>query len=233
MSSDHQQEILRLREQHLSPKQIARQLGLRPSEVSAILQAQAEQVTQARSARGKLPPLKHCLIDESAAHALLDPHPSEDADASADPFGHGLAQIFVTRSERNMLWVGSYLVDYWCLGVKDCFGPTKMDQHKYDQLIQGSFARSEQAIREISLAQAQSIIWGAVDYAAELGFSPHRDFEAAKAHAGQLEQPLQPLSFGRDGKPFFISGPYDQPRRILATLRDRVGEGNFDYLIQA
>ena len=40
--------------------------------------------------------------------------------------------------------------------------------------------------------------------------------------------------FGRDGKPFYVSGPNDSPtriRRILDTLVKCVGEGGFDYLV--
>ncbi|MGG6270931.1 hypothetical protein ACQ4M3_42105 [Leptolyngbya sp. AN03gr2] len=236
MSSDYQQDILRLRDRKLSPKQIARQLGLRPSEVSAILQAQAEQVTQERTERGDLQPLRHCLINEGAAQVLLDSPRSEKfsrSEATDDLTGNGLAQIFVTRLDRNVLLVGSYLIDYWCLGVKNCFGPRKFDQRKYDHLVQQSYAGFEQDAREISLEQAQNIIWGSVAYAAGLGFSPHPDFETAKTHLGTSSQMDQSIVFGRDGKPFYVSGPRDQPTRIIATLREHAGDGNFDYLIQA
>jgi len=235
MSSDYQQDILRLRDRKLSPKQIARQLGLRPSEVSAILQAQAEQVTQERTERGDLHPLRHCLINEGAAQVLLDDSRSQKSrsETTDELIGNGLAQIFVTRMDRNVLLVGSYLVDYWCLGVKNCFGPRKFDQRKYDHLVQQSYSGFEQDGREISLEQAQSIIWGSIAYAAKLGFSPHPDFETAKALLGTPSQPDQSIVFGRDGKPFYVSGPRDQPTRIIATLREHAGDGNFDYLIQA
>ena len=35
----------------------------------------------------------------------------------------------------------------------------------------------------------------------------------------------------RDGKPFFISGPNDNPTRILSQLELAVGAGNFHHVI--
>jgi hypothetical protein len=42
------------------------------------------------------------------------------------------------------------------------------------------------------------------------------------------------FQFGKNGKPFFMSGPYDTPAkidRIIRTLTDRVGPEGFDYVI--
>jgi transcriptional regulator with XRE-family HTH domain len=57
MTPEQIQEIARLRTLNLPPKQIARQLGLRPAEVSAAIRGQAEKATLARIERGELPPL--------------------------------------------------------------------------------------------------------------------------------------------------------------------------------
>ena len=37
--------------------------------------------------------------------------------------------------------------------------------------------------------------------------------------------------FGKNGKPYYFSGPYDNPEKIIAKLRESVGEGNFKYTI--
>jgi hypothetical protein len=42
------------------------------------------------------------------------------------------------------------------------------------------------------------------------------------------------LEFGKDGKPFYVSGPYDDQRkidRILHTLERTAGKGNYEYVI--
>ena len=53
---------------------------------------------------------------------------------------------------------------------------------------------------------------------------------------GDIEVRASATSFqlGKNGKPFFISGPYDTPAkidRIIRTLTDRVGPEGFDYVI--
>lgn len=225
MTPEHRQEITQLRERNLSPKQIARKLGLRPAEVSAVIQAQAQAAADLRAEKGELPSLKHCLINRQAAEHLLD-----RSRGGKEEGAEGIAQIFVVRVEGNQHWLSSFLVDYWCLGVKDTFGPRKMDERRCEQMIRDFSQRFNQAFREISLKQAQSIIFGAVDYASKCGLKPHRDFERSKTHLGTPSQPLLQIKFGRNGKPFYISGPYDNSKRILKTLQQHVGEGNFDFI---
>ncbi|ASC71358.1 uncharacterized protein XM38_023100 [Halomicronema hongdechloris C2206] len=229
MTPEQEQHIAELRQRQLSPKQIARNLGLRPAEVKAVIQAQAKATTQDRIARGELPPLEQCLINEHAAQQLLDPSP----EASIEDGVGGLAQVFVVRREGMRYLVASYLVDYWCLGVKDAMGPQRLNQTQYTAMVEKAYDNFHQSSRVISLAQAQAVVLGAVDYAARLGLAPHPGFEQARSHLGVPEQPLPALSFGRDGKPYYISGPYDDPQHVIACLTQSVGEGNFDYLVAA
>jgi len=42
---------------------------------------------------------------------------------------------------------------------------------------------------------------------------------------------LYQLPFGKNGKPFFIAGPYDNVEQILQQLETTVGQGNYDFLI--
>jgi len=39
------------------------------------------------------------------------------------------------------------------------------------------------------------------------------------------------LTFGKNGKPFFIAGPHDNAARILKQLEKTAGPGNYDYLV--
>ena len=236
MSPEQVQEIIRLRALNLSPKQIARKLGLRPAEVNELLRQQAEGVAITRRAQGALALLERCLINEKAAQRLLETKKKGlfrakwGSEEAPDGVG-GLAQIFVTRVEGNQYLVASYLVDYWCLGVKNVLGPRKLNRTKYEALVKKTYSKFQQEYREITLEQAQAIIFGAVEYAQKLGLKPHRDFSKAEEHLGQPSENLLPIEFGRKGKPFYVSGPYDNPHKIITKLRETVGEGNFDYLM--
>jgi len=69
-------------------------------------------------------------------------------------------------------------------------------------------------------------------YARGLGFDPHPDFAAAEGHLGSWAGPGT-ITFGKGGKPLYISGPYDDPRPVIRTLERTAGHGNFEFLAVA
>lgn len=236
MTPEQEQAIVDLRSRHVAPKQIARQLGLRPAEVSAFLRIQAEQATATRTASGELNPIFQCLVNKNCLPSLTGSIPiSEDATADEDDEfdaeGSGFAIVTVARTAGfNRLEVCTYLVDIWCLGVKDVSGLRKVDPTTYNDFINFAYQKFPDGTEEISLKLAQAIVLGAVDYAAKLGLQPHRDFAQVRSHLGTWSgEPV--LNFGKNGKPFYMNGPYDDSLKILKTLRETVGEGNFDFLV--
>lgn len=221
MQPEQEQEILSLRDRQLTPKQIARKLGLKASEVSTFLQSHAEQTALASAEKGELLPVAQCLVDVNFAKVLLGNETSETS---------GLGLVVVTRSKGyNRFVTASYLIDYWCLGVKDTIPPRNCNDSQYKNFVQLCYSQFMQEYEEISLEQAQALVWGAIAYAKTLGFEPHRDFEESKAHLGESTSEIS-LKFGRNGKPCYVEGPHDNTKKIINTLRDSVGDGNFDYL---
>lgn len=85
---------------------------------------------------------------------------------------------------------------------------------------------------EAPIELAREVVFGSVDYARALGFDPHPDFAAAEGHLGSWAGPGT-ITFGKDGKPLYISGPYDDPHPVIRTLERTVGRGNFDFLAVA
>lgn len=236
MNPELEKEISNLRALNLTPKQIARKLGLRPSEVTAIIQNQAKQVALALDKKGELAPIAKCLANKNMIQELLQPKSknwfglkSKDKDLDLDSGSSGLGLVLVARSVSNRFRVCSYLVDYWCLGVKDAIGPRQMDRSKYEQFLHHAFQMYPEGYAEITLQQAQDIIFGPIEYAVALGLNPHPDFAAAKDHLGEWNHKTE-LKFGRDGKPFFMAGPYDNVNKIMRTLTQSVGTHNFDFM---
>jgi transcriptional regulator with XRE-family HTH domain len=221
MTPEQTQEIIQWRDKKLSPKEIARQMGLRPAEVTAFLRDYAEQNPTAKA----LLPLLGCFINSSAAERLLKGGDRQGFEASS---GGGLSEVLVVRKEGYRYEVSGFLVDYWCLGVKDALFK-KCDERKYEALIERIEKTFSEPLQEISLEQAQAIVFGSIDYAATLGFKPHADSERAKQSLGARLENLQAIKFGRDGKPFYFCGPHDDQMKIIQTLKENVGDGNFDY----
>jgi hypothetical protein len=226
MTPEQAAEILRLRDAKVAPKQIARRLSLRPAEVSTFIRDHAEDRYLEKARSGDLAPLHGCLVNQGAAQRLLGKKPLEENQGP-----EGLCQIILARQEHNRLVVGSYLVDHWCLGLKDAVSPRKMGLAEYQRMVVNSERQFSESFVDITLEQAQAIVYGAVDYAHSLGFEPHKDFDTkAQIHLGLRPETLMSIEFGKDGQPCFISGPYDNVDKVMKTLEASVGAGNFHYL---
>ena len=138
----------------------------------------------------------------------------------------GIALALVARAERNDgVRACGYLVDTFCLGVKNVIGPQQLRRRDLSSFIRTYFKAFPAPAMPVPLELAQHLVLGAVDYAARLGFPPHRDFEAARGHLGILGERCA-ISFGRNGRPLYIAGPYDDPRAVMA-LRRQLGADAF------
>lgn len=147
----------------------------------------------------------------------------------------GLATVVVARRQPNGAIVfGSFLVDHYCLGVKDAFcnadvPPGQFRNEYLPRLLHGYSPLS------ISVDLAHEIVYGAIDFAARFGFQPHPDFRLCQniLDPPEMHPRTGQVQFGKDGKPFYISGPDDNPHAIFNQLMRTAGEGNFQYLIGA
>ncbi len=218
-------EVRALRAQGLPPKQIARALGLRPSEVVAVL-------NQAVSSRSSIDEqaLVRCWVSRGWANEVLvnGQHEWPGLDDDVESPG-GLVCVLVARRHRyDKVAVCGYLVDVHCLGVKNSMGPEFIDEVDLIAFRRYFFdAYEDHLVAPLDLAQ--HLVLGGVDYARALGFEPHPDYANTAAH---LDGPLTrcDIEFGRDGMPFYVEGPYDDADKIMQTLEASVGPGNYHFL---
>jgi hypothetical protein len=122
-----------------------------------------------------------------------------------------------------------YLVDTWCLGLKDATGPRSVDRRRLGGFIQQIFSAWDEPPVQVPLDLGRQIVYGAIGYARELGFEPHADFGRAAGYLRAWDGKCE-LTFGRDGKPMYISGPYDDGDRIIRKLHRGLGDGNYDLV---
>jgi hypothetical protein len=146
----------------------------------------------------------------------------------------GIAQIFITRKHSNdNITVGIYFVDIYCLGVKYTYYRFNIPQFELDDLIESTF--KEMNIVPINYKLAHNIIYGAIAYAEDYGFSPHKDF--TKITQFVLEEDdenveLVELEFGHNGKPLLlIQDKNESYDGYLRTLEKTAGKGNFEYIL--
>jgi hypothetical protein len=145
-----------------------------------------------------------------------------------------LTQVLVVRrSPLGQVAAGLFLVDLACLGVKDAFPAVFDSVAEYNQKLRRR-TTERQAMIPADLNLAAKIIRESIAYARKLGFAPHQDYAPTSILLGNAnpeacDVPV-PLG-GKNGKPFFCSGPYDNVPRIMAQLESAVGPGGFDFLI--
>ncbi len=146
----------------------------------------------------------------------------------------GIGQVIVTRLSGGNVAGGVFLIDAFCLGVKDAFALLK-PRAEFDQVILPNIAQNLR-LRRVEPAYAKKLILDAIDYARKIGFEPHRDYQLASKVLRDIDETesTAEFTFGKDGKPFYISGPHDDEARrkqVVATLSRRLGPDEFDYLI--
>lgn len=151
-------------------------------------------------------------------------------------FDVGIGSVILARKlPGGDIAVGLFLVDVYCLGVKDAFFALRT-KAEYNQMIDGRYDRDN--LETLHPTCARKLVEGSVAYASDLGLKPHKDFAGARRIFGDLDPDACPRTFeyGKDGKPLFITGPNDSPskaRKIVDKLARKVGEENFDFVVMA
>ena len=219
-------EVRRLRAAGATPKEIARALGVRPAVVAPLVRHVAAE--QGRDPAGEAA-LAGCWVSPSWSRELLVVSREGWDDVDLGPYGPaGIALALVARAGRgHRVTVCGYLVDTFCLGVKNTIGPERMHERDLPAFVRTYFKAFPSPALTAPIELARHLVLGAVAFASELGFAPHPDFEAVREHlGGELDEPCA-ITFGREGQPLYVQGPYDDPIAILETLRARIGADNF------
>ena len=222
------QSVRELRARDFSAKEIARSLGMRPAVAAEIVRKLAAE----RDIAGTDGELAGCLISAGWSTGLsIAGHP-DWRDPGGDEGTDGLVTVLLARRRRHRraVTVCVYLVDVYCLGVKNAMGPDNMEDRALRRLTDRVFSAYNAPAVPAPIELVREIVLGAVEYAHGLGLAPHPDFERARAHLGPWKEPST-ITFGRDGKPTYVEGPHDDPGHILATLRRTVGRKGFHYTV--
>jgi len=158
-------------------------------------------MTQASAA-----PILHCCAMEAIFHS-------------------GIGSVLVSRQLPNgNVAFAVFLVDMYCLGVKNVI-VNIFPRARYDRDLYGKMTRQGGLI-PFKPECARKLVEGAVQYALDLGLPPHPDYRTGRLIFGDVpaEACSEQYTYGKDGKPLFIPGPYDDPvrcRAILSAIENR------------
>jgi hypothetical protein len=219
-------QVRELRAGGRSPKEIARILGVTPAVAGQLVRAAAATQPPAE------PVVVGCWISAAWSTGLaVGDHPGWPIDDAEAGGGAGLASVLVARRHRyGKVSVCGYLADVYCLGVKNAMGPKVMDERLLSRHVREYFSGHAGTPLEAPIELAREVVYGSIEYARRLGFEPHDDFAAAAGHLGPWTGPST-ITFGNEGKPFYISGPYDDVRHVTKTLDRTIGSGNYHFIL--
>ncbi|MFI9553177.1 helix-turn-helix domain-containing protein [Nonomuraea endophytica] len=225
MSGELKERVRELRATGQSPKEIARALGVKPSIVAPLVrEIAAETVTS-----GATPELVGSWVSAGWSTGLsVAPERGWTDAAAGEPGTGGLVSVLVARRHGyNRVSICGYLADVYCLGVKVTHGPEIMDERGMRQ-FRDFFFSDYSGYQEAPIELARQLVYGSEEYSSGLGFSSFEDFEQVKGHLGDLEGPSA-ITFGRDGRPFYVPSPQDDQNMVHRQLRRAVGD-DFDYV---
>lgn len=160
-----------------------------------------------------------------------------EAYVTSSLFQHGMGTVAVCRFKAGgRVEVGAFLVDTYCLGVKDAtlivHDAASLEAHLLPDIFHGAPYSSCPA------SYARKLVEDAAAYARSLGFAPTSDYKKGARVFGGIDPKEcdEVFEFGRGGKPYYIAGPNDGQKRIeriVNVLRAKCGDDGFDFTVPA
>ena len=146
----------------------------------------------------------------------------------------GMGTLVLARgSAVGQVAVGVFLLDAFCLGVKDVMFRT-IEGHQLATYLAKLSAATPMVPADPSYAR--KLLRDLVLWSGSLGFQPHPDFATVERLFGDVDPQAcdAAFEFGQGGKPLYMPGPADSPmlvRRRMDQLSRQLGPGGFDYIV--
>ncbi len=139
--------------------------------------------------------------------------------------GMGVAVLIrgVSREEQH---VGSFMLDTFCLGVKDAYFRT-LGREDAEYMLEA--IESSDPLKAVEPGEMRKLLHDLVAWAAGNGFPPHADYARAETLFGGVvpaDIDYTP-DFGHEGKVLYVPGPSESPaevRRRMEIVRARFGD---------
>ncbi|MCK5523682.1 MAG: hypothetical protein KAI83_11170 [Thiomargarita sp.] len=177
---------------------------------------------------------KMTFLGNLLSHSVIENAPIHECFAPDELFSNGIGTVVISRKMPNgKIGIGFFLLDIFCLGVKNA-DFQELSPPDYQQLCD-DIERNEN-LQPSSPAYARKLVEECADYAKSIGMEAHSDYKKAKKIFGNInsEDCSEEFVFGKDGKPFYMNGPYDTPEKIRKTINKLTkicGSDGFHYLM--
>ncbi|MBR6284225.1 MAG: hypothetical protein IKR25_08040 [Muribaculaceae bacterium] len=151
--------------------------------------------------------------------------------SNIEEYGEGM--VIVSRVHAGgRVSFAAYLLDIYCLGVKDTYYHLREESEHFEAFIDR--LDDHIGMDECSYELAHNWVWGGVAWAEEAGIEPHDDFALTQYMLDDDETddiPIIDLPFGRDGKHFLMANTQEEFIHYLPILQQHLGEGEFTITI--
>lgn len=143
----------------------------------------------------------------------------------------GMAHVIVTRVRPSgNLVMAAFLVDTFCLGVKDAGYHENMTPSDFEEYLNNY--KKGMGLEEISYNEAHNIIYGAMAFAEDGGIEPSKEFYPA---GYVLEEdtddiPLIEYDFGKNGKHFLVVNSDKKEMPYYHILKKNLGD-DFEFVM--
>jgi hypothetical protein len=167
----------------------------------------------ARVLRAAQAPIQYCMLTEAL-------------------FEGGMGTLILARGATpHLLGFGSFLLDVFCLGIKDVMFES-LERDEFVTYVEATDTGSP--LVSISPCDARKLLRDLAAWSHSIGFPPHRDFAAVERVFGDVsaDESEADFPFGHDGKPLYIPGPYESAtliRRRIEQLQKHLGDGGFEF----
>jgi hypothetical protein len=199
----------------------------------AVSQNQRLRKAAAKAAKRKVVVAEKLAKDRQALriskprHVDLATSPIAECMLTANIEGLGIGTLVVARKlPLGRYGVAVFLLDLWCLGVKDAFFQVR-GSDEFESLHDELGITSE----PIEPARARLLLQDAIAYGAANGFPAPGEFADLERLLSDVEPAGEPFAFGDPSRPHFVVGPDDSQRRIelvTAKLIEKFGPNGFD-----
>lgn len=149
-----------------------------------------------------------------------------------DDWEEGMGHVFVTREHTGgRVSLAAFLVDRWCIGVKNCFYYLRLEDYELDDILDRAERASD--LKEVSYEEAHNMVWGAVAFAEEAGIAPCKDFALVQYFLEDDidEIPLVEYDYGKDGKHFLVANSNLELTTYLPLLKKNLAASEFSFVL--
>lgn len=142
----------------------------------------------------------------------------------------GIGWIFVTRRRKSgNLIVGVFLVDFYCMGVKDGIYSDNMTEEEMQERF---FDNMPVEFKEITYPEVHNMILGAAEFAGEADIPQCKEYSILQyiLEPDTDDIPLIEYEYGKNGKYLLVCGPDSTDKYLIPGLQKRLGE-KFEYIL--